>query len=956
MKSKLIFFFILFCGNKLFAQQLSLKWANAFSVGYATATTKDISGNVYTSGILIGTADLDPGPAVYNLTSAGYSDVIIVKYDPLGNFIWAKQISNNYILLNDGARAIGIDGFGNVYLTGFFTSTCDFDPGPGVFNLTCTQLGGYAAYLLKLDGNGNFVWANKLAESSPIAGNSGYSITTAASGNVYVTGLFTGTADFDPGPAVYNISATGSDQDVFISKFDNNGSFLWAKHFSGYSIVCHSITVDAQENVYAAGLIYGICDFDPGPGVYNLNADPGWSDAFISKLDFNGNFVWAKQITGSFHEINHGIALDNFGNVYVAGEFASPTDFDPGPGTYLLNPIGVNRQGFILKLNPAGDFVWAKQFEGTGDCQSYSIAVDHDNAIYACGPFSGDIDFDPGPAVYQLSATSSFSIFIVKLLNDGSFVFATRIGGTENTAALSMALDNLKNIYLSGWFNGTTDFDPDISTYNLTASPQGGFTVKLSQCAQNTNSLISVNACNSYTLNGQTYFTSGTYNQSLLNSFGCDSTIELQLTIGGSINTNTVVACDSYLWEGQTYTVSGNYSVTLTGADGCDSILNLNLTIKQSSSSTINISICEGQNYAGHNTTGTFIDNYVAANGCDSIRTLHLTIIPAAHSFYNAVICEGENYWGYNQTGTYSDNFPTANGCDSIRTLNLLVNPKSSTSVSASICDGENYFAGGANQTVSGIYKDTLNNYLGCDSIITTSLIVNPKPNPQLGGDKDICNGTSIILNPGTFSQYEWQDLSSSPTFSISEAGIYWVQVTDMNNCTSTDSIRINNLLPIPSDFLKPLDYVCEFEKIQLTATNVYTHYLWSNGSEEPAISINQPGNYILTVRDGAGCSGSDTITIVAKDCIEGIFIPNAFTPNGDNINDLFKVKIFGELISFQLEIFNRWGEKIFSTNNPNQGWDGNINRGNSDMGVYIWQCHYQLRGPGQVIKRVWSR
>lgn len=175
--------------------------------------------------------------------------------------------------------------------------------------------------------------------------------------------------------------------------------------------------------------------------------------------------------------------------------------------------------------------------------------------------------------------------------------------------------------------------------------------------------------------------------------------------------------------QGQSYlghTTSGTYVDTLIAANGCDSIRTLNLTVLPKSFSTLSQSICQGQSYLGYNTSGTFNDTLIAANGCDSIRTLNLTVRPKSFSIVNKTICQGQSYLGYNTSGIHIDTLIAANGCDSIRTLNLSVELKSFSNFNATICKGENYFG----HTVSGTYIDTLIAFNGCDSIRTLRLLV----------------------------------------------------------------------------------------------------------------------------------------------------------------------------------------------------------------------------------------
>jgi gliding motility-associated-like protein len=219
-------------------------------------------------------------------------------------------------------------------------------------------------------------------------------------------------------------------------------------------------------------------------------------------------------------------------------------------------------------------------------------------------------------------------------------------------------------------------------------------------------------------------------------------------------------------------------------------------------------------------------------------------------------------------------------------------------------------------------------------------------PALSLGNDFDLCYGEQKKLDAGNFNQYEWNDGSSERYKTVNTEGLYWVTVMDMNNCAATDSVWLKNIFPLPANFLKKTDSLCEFDKLTIIPGKNYSRYLWSTGSIASTLVATTTGQYILTVTDGNNCMGKDSILIVPKsNCTTAIFIPNAFTPNGDHLNDLFKAKVFGNIISFRLQVYNQWGQQVFSTDNPGDGWDGKMKGEPADPGVFVWLCTYQLEG-----------
>ena len=379
------------------------------------------------------------------------------------NFSWAKGIGASG---EDLAKSIVVDPSGNTYTTGHFKGSVDFDPGSSVFTLTSS--GAEDIFILKLNALGNFIWAKRLGGTGE---DVAYSIALDQSGNIGFTGIFNDVVDFDPGASLFNLTTTGM-RDIFVSKLDPNGNFLWAKQMGGINNeFAYAIGFDAAGNVFTTGHFFGTADFDPGPAFYNFTS-AGDYDNFISKLDPNGNFLWAKQIGSITGDISAALDIDAGGNIYTTGSNGALTDFDPGTGVFNL-PGPAN---FILKLDNNGNFVFAKGFAtvGFGITQAFAIKLAADGSIYSSGGFTGTIDFDPGAAVYSLSQplNNTYDIYISKLNAIGDFIWAKQM--TATTAGLfnsgrSMVIDNSGNVYTTGLFGGPVDFDPGAGSYNLTS-------------------------------------------------------------------------------------------------------------------------------------------------------------------------------------------------------------------------------------------------------------------------------------------------------------------------------------------------------------------------------------------------------------------------------------------------------------------------------------------------------
>jgi hypothetical protein len=469
----------LFPFNSLIAQPAEFGWVTQTS-GILSNSDRIIKvdefGYIYTTGHFIGTVDFDPSENEFNLTCQDTglykSDIFLRKLDSSGNFVWAKQIGG---ILDDYSQSISLDESGNILLVGTFNGTVDFDPNEDIYNLNSV---GYSdIFILKLDAEGNFIWAKSIGENSYKQVNS---IELDNLGNIFVTGSFSDTLDFDPSENLFELISSGGN-DVFILKLNCDGNFLWAEKMGGVNgDYIYSIAIDINNNIYTTGSFTGTADFNPKFGVYNLTAF-SQGDIFISKLDNNGNFIWAKTIGGLSNDYFSSMKVDITGNVYLTGSLSNTIDFDPGLGGFNLTSNG-EKDIFILKINTNGDFEWVKKIGGNSPDRSNSIGLDFFGNIYITGVFRSIVDFDPGPDMYNLTASGG-DFFISKFDSNGNFMwvipFGTESGGGDGK---SITIDLLNNIYLIGTFHQTTDFDPGLMINNLTAEDiPTHFILKLSQ-------------------------------------------------------------------------------------------------------------------------------------------------------------------------------------------------------------------------------------------------------------------------------------------------------------------------------------------------------------------------------------------------------------------------------------------------------------------------------------------
>ena len=387
-------------------------------------------------------------------------------------FEWAKSIGGqNY----DDANSIVLDAQGNVYVTGrfqkFVGTEVDFDPSAGVYNIAA--IGQYDAFVVKLNSNGEFLWAKNFGGSGVAV--TATSITVDSNGNVYTTGFFPYTVDFDPSiTAEFFLTAENqfgnASTDIYISKLDSNGNFVWAKRIGAQFFEAGvAITNDSNDNIYISGKFAGTVDFDPNGGTAELTGVSS-SSGFILKLNSSGNFIWAKSIAGAGVEVVTAITVDVSGNVFATGNFKSATDLDPGAAVFKITGDGA----FILKLDSGGNFVFAKGFTGNSNLDCSSIKVDASGNIFTTGTFQQTADFDPSIATFNLTGIyGNADVFITKLNNLGSFVWAKKIHSRARDNCTALALDNLGNAYIAAYI-ATADFKIDNSaSIDVYPSTQG---------------------------------------------------------------------------------------------------------------------------------------------------------------------------------------------------------------------------------------------------------------------------------------------------------------------------------------------------------------------------------------------------------------------------------------------------------------------------------------------------
>ncbi|HXH18438.1 MAG TPA: choice-of-anchor L domain-containing protein, partial [Chitinophagales bacterium] len=461
----------------------------------------------------------------------------------------------------------------------------------------------------------------------------------------------------------------------------------------------------------------------------------------------------------------------------------------------------------------------------------------------------------------------------------------------------------------------------------------------------------------SYMAGGALQTASGIYTDVYPAASGCDSIVTTTLTVSDTFVSNISAAIcqgDSFFAGGAWQSVPGVYYDSFFSAAGCDSTVITTLSVANTLITPLDVSVCFGESYfaggAWQTTAGVYIDSFIAAGGCDSIVTTRLTVLDTFVTTVSAAICEGDSVYAggawQKATGVYIDTLNSSGGCDSTVVTNLSIIPILTYQLDTFICAGENYFAGGAWQNSTGTYTDTFGASTGCDSILTTRLTV---IEISVSGDTTtVCFGQETTLTaPIGYASYLWIPGGETSNAKDAGAGAYEVMLTDTNGCSASAFYVVNENDSIGLRAVPPADTIIEGEttRIQLFhASSASISYDWTPSAglncthcDRVAASPEDDIIYTAIATDDNGCSDTVTIPITVDTLLEPlVYIPNAFTPNGDTENDVFL--IYGQgFESFHLLIFDRWGQKLFESFDPATGWDGTYRGKLCNPGVYVY-------------------
>lgn len=386
----------------------ALGWGGEWDAeAYSVAVTPNKE--TYVVGLFKGIADFDPGPGVLSMESNGYSDAFLSKFDRNFQLEWSLSWGDDEV---DIATCVAVDDSSFAYVGGTFDGTVDFDPGPDIVEYSSGS--GRASFVSKFDSSGNFVWV-AVWEAYHC-----HDIAILISKNIFLTGSFDYTVDFDPGTGYEPRTSVNNSHDVYLTTFTCDGRFRDVKTWGGTHLDT-GIKVSAYEDsfVCVTGFFNTTVDFDPDAGVDERTSN-GMSDAFLIRFDNTLDYQWTQTWGGILNDKSYGLCVDTSGDIYVTGYFSDEVDLDPSGNTDIHTSNG-SGDIFLSKFETSSKYVWGLSWGGTLLDIGRGVAVESADYLDLVGSFHETVDFDPGIPVDEHTSNGQEDTFLTRLTTGGEW-------------------------------------------------------------------------------------------------------------------------------------------------------------------------------------------------------------------------------------------------------------------------------------------------------------------------------------------------------------------------------------------------------------------------------------------------------------------------------------------------------------------------------------------------------
>tara|TARA_R110000822_G_scaffold164491_1_gene304905 strand:- start:51106 stop:54042 length:2937 start_codon:yes stop_codon:yes gene_type:complete len=961
---RLIYLLILIhCGKHLYGQ--NLQWVFALESereSVIKTVTTDSYGNIIVGGYANRSVDFDPKIGVEIPPSLSYQDSFFAKYDRLGNYLWAFRISS----INDeiGVNEILVDEDDNILVFGNVGGPTDFDPTSAEYKRGSFDV-DRAPFIAKYSSEGILIWAE-------VIGETGFSSFSDAeidnNGDIVITGIMGLELDFDPSSSKFVLTNPTSRPSVFLAKYSSEGTLIWAKASeSPERSLVSDIAILPNNNILITGKEEGT-DLDFGPGIFNFSAEyytnvSNYAVLYISEFTQNGDFVRATGFKNPEpgNEESGILKIDSEGNLILFYDVYLRTYLD-GYTDELVGRGGSD--AVLMKLDQSGSLIWYSHLGGKQEDKIQGLAINSNDEILITGIRTQDLIVTESEAIRDTiyNYNGGYDSYVVKYSPNGKIMYSGAYeslpSGAGSARIEDVIFDTDTSFLLVG---GSYDFDADL---NQGVQPViVGMGKKSAFIARYSNAPPSINitqeelmVCSLEEFHFDIDLSDDNYDGLAISLNSSNQSVLIDE------NASITRSSSGYVLDIIRFESFGETEVTISVTDefGKIDVATVNLKVLDNlpvpqilGINSTDIDICSGSSYELESSVDS---NILWSTG---ETTTKITVFTSGEYWVKSV----------NQSGCESINSDTV-------TINFApppIQPTVTVTGPIEFCEGGRveltsdlsdniiWSTGETSQTISvsqsGIYTVWQKSEICEDGIPSREIevIVNPIPEQpiiEVMGATQFCEGGSVNLSTTATGNISWSNGSTNPTLEVTESGMYTLYVEN-NGCISQMSDPINIKVDENFSFKMISDtVVCEgIEQLEimpeLESNNI--DYLWSDGSSLPSLIVDSAGIYWLEVSNGT-CEKPRVYIEVTEACYPKIFLPNAFSPNGDGVNDTFEI-MGSRVLLFELSIFNRWGNQVYHTKALDSFWDGTVSGKPVSSGTYSYNVVYSGEINGQILQ-----
>ncbi len=891
----------------------------------------------------------------------GDYDYWIIKIDQVGNIQWQKTYGGAHKDMLSSVIQTSDLGY---FVTGYSESAATGDKTDGNRGTIGSASVGRDFWLLKLDQTGNLLWQKTYGTTAADMCFVGIQLPD---GGYMTAGLTAGTGG-ERNTAI-NAAPVYGYNDHWMVRLDAQGNMLWQKSNGGNLHDQIYGMVRTPDGGYVAGgsSVSGPSGTKTTPflgGVPNNNSPT--RDNWVIRTDSAGVIIWQQEVAGSGYDCqigntlksgDNGISLTTGGEVLIgntssSGISGNKTVASRGGMDYWIVGLDAN----------TGAFNWQLGLGGSGEEELNSVFQTTDGGYFIAGYSASGISGDKTDV-----SRGSNDFWVIKTDAARNIEWQKTIGGSDEDQLMTALQTDDGWFLLAGYSMSGISGEKD----EASRGDYDFWIVKLGPC-DTTPTRLTVPICvgDTYTLpGGNTVSLAGVYHDTLRNVWNtCDSVVittlqyypgdHVHLINGNALGNDTTICADQRLeldihYPGGAYewstgattpvvlaTASGDYWVKVTSPNGCEAFDTVSVTVHPMPD----------------------VDLGADTGVCDVYIPYILGSVQPAGSQYRWSTGLTTPQIEVSYSGRYALEVEL-NGCISRDSINIRVVPTPMVNIGRDSIICEQFPLRIGTEIAGAVYSwntgavtpyilvSSTDDYVlevnieGCIVKDTIGITAMPVPDIDLGDDGDICPEQTIVLD-GTYqsgSRYLWNTGDTTANYAAIAAGTYIVTVTSGHGCIGGDTIVLT-FYPKPTVSLGPDTVVCEETPLHLTAWTMNADSIrWSAGTIGYVLDIRSGGEYIAT---GINKCGETSDTIMVKQIFCEIWLPNAFTPNSDGMNDVFRILgNTGRLQGVTLSVYNRWGEQVFITQDRYQGWDGYHKGIPAQTGTYVYLLEYSLDG-----------